>query len=161
MRCGPWPHWRGTAVAVAYAILDTSAIHRIPGVVAGMSAGGARAALVLADPAGLALIVVDGYADLDPHGRPGLGAHLHADLNIPVIGVAKTPFHSATHAIKVYRGAATRPLYVTATGLPTDEAAALVTRTAGRYRISDALRRADTLARGNQPPLPPPRPTTG
>ncbi len=47
---------------------------------------------VLTDPAGIALIIVDGYADLDPHGRPGLGAHLHADVNIPVIGVAKTAF---------------------------------------------------------------------
>jgi deoxyribonuclease V len=26
----------------------------------------------------LALIVVDGYVDLDPAGRPGLGAHVHA-----------------------------------------------------------------------------------
>jgi deoxyribonuclease V len=27
--------------------------------------------------AGMALLVVDGYADLDPDGRPGLGAHAH------------------------------------------------------------------------------------
>ena len=30
---------------------------------------------VLADLNGLGLLVVDGYADLDPAGRPGLGAH--------------------------------------------------------------------------------------
>ena len=26
---------------------------------------------------GLGLLVIDGYADLDPAGRPGLGAHAH------------------------------------------------------------------------------------
>jgi deoxyribonuclease V len=39
---------------------------------------------------GLGLLVVDGYADLDPDGRPGLGAHAHAALGVPVIGVAKS-----------------------------------------------------------------------
>jgi deoxyinosine 3'endonuclease (endonuclease V) len=34
--------------------------------------------------------MVDGYADLDPCGRPGLGAHAHAEFGLPVIGVAKT-----------------------------------------------------------------------
>jgi deoxyribonuclease V len=110
---------------------------------------------LLADTAGLVLIIVDGYVDLDPHGRPGLGAHLHAHLNTPTIGVAKTAFRSATHAIEVRRGAALRPLYVTSTGLPTDEAATLVTRMVGSYRIPDALRRVDALARaGHQPPRP-------
>jgi hypothetical protein len=32
--------------------------------------------------------VVDGYADLDPGGRPGLGAQAHAEFGIPVTGVA-------------------------------------------------------------------------
>src|SRR5580693_8490592 len=31
---------------------------------------------------GLGLLVVDGYADLDPGGRPGLGAHAHAESGI-------------------------------------------------------------------------------
>jgi deoxyribonuclease V len=34
---------------------------------------------VLDDLSGLGLLVVDGYADLDPAGRPGLGARAHAD----------------------------------------------------------------------------------
>jgi hypothetical protein len=34
--------------------------------------------------------VVDGYADLDLGGRPGPGAHAHAEFGIPVIGVAKS-----------------------------------------------------------------------
>ena len=56
----------------------------------------------------LGLLIVDGYCDLDPDGRPGLGSHVHRSLGIPVIGVAKTAFHTATHAILVRRGTGTR-----------------------------------------------------
>jgi len=76
-----------------------------------LSTGGARAVAVLAAAArrpdglsGLGLLVVDGYADLDPGGRPGLGAHAHAEFGIPVIGVAKSRFRMATHAVPVVRG---------------------------------------------------------
>ena len=96
---------------------------------------------------GLTLLVVDGYADLDPAGRPGLGAYAHAEFGVPVIGVAKTAFRTATHAVPVLRGASARPLYVTAAGLPRADAADLVRRMAGRHRLPDAVRRADTLAR--------------
>ena len=51
---------------------------------------------VLPGLSGLGLLVVDGYADLDPSGRPGLGAHAHAEFGIPVIGVAKSSFRTAT-----------------------------------------------------------------
>ncbi|MFB9235546.1 endonuclease V [Plantactinospora siamensis] len=105
-----------------------------------------RAVLAAAGP--LHLLVIDGYVDLDPHGRPGLGAHAHAEFAVPVIGVAKTAFRDATHAVEVRRGAATRPLYVTAAGLPVERAAALVRAMAGPYRLPDALRRVDALSRG-------------
>jgi deoxyribonuclease V len=72
------------------------------------------------------LLVVDGYADLDPAGRPGLGAHAHAEFGVPV----------------------TRPLYVTAAGMPRHDAADMVRHMTGRHRLPDALRRADALARG-------------
>ena len=72
---------------------------------------------VLATTAPMDLLVIDGYVTLDPHGRPGLGAHLHTDTGVKVIGVAKTAFATASQAIAVRRGAATRPLYVTAAGL--------------------------------------------
>jgi deoxyribonuclease V len=101
---------------------------------------------VLDDLSGLSLLVVDGYADLDPSGRPGLGAHAHAEFDIPVIGVAKSRFRTATHAVPVTRGTSVRPLFVTAAGMPAADAADLVRRMAGRYRLPDALRRADTLA---------------
>ena len=41
----------------------------------------------------MTLLVIDGYADLDPDGRPGLGARAHDEFGVPVIGVAKSPFH--------------------------------------------------------------------
>ena len=106
---------------------------------------------VLCDQAGLALIVVDGYVDLDPHGRPGLGAYVHAEFGVPVIGVAKTRFATATHAAQVRRGQSERPLYVTSAGLPIADAATLVSDMAGPFRIPNALRSADRLARGMAP----------
>jgi deoxyribonuclease V len=106
---------------------------------------------VLDDLVGVGLLVVDGYADLDPAGRPGLGAHAHAEFGIPVIGVAKSRFRTATHAVPVVRGSSARPLFVTSCGMPAADAADLVRRMAGRYRLPDALRRADTLARAGPP----------
>jgi deoxyribonuclease V len=104
---------------------------------------------VLAGVPDLALVIVDGYVDLDPDGRPGLGARLHDEAGVPVVGVAKTAFRSATHAAAVHRGGARKPLYVTAAGLPVAEAAELVAEMAGPYRMPDALRRVDRLSRGD------------
>ena len=103
---------------------------------------------VLADAAGLGLLIIDGYVTLDPGGRPGLGAYAHEEFGVPVIGVAKTRFVSAVHAIPVRRGTAKRTLYVTAAGFPPRDAAELVRAMTGRFRLPDALRRADALARG-------------
>jgi deoxyribonuclease V len=91
---------------------------------------------VLADLSGLGLLVVDGYADLDPTGRPGLGAHAHPEFGVPVIGVAKSTFRTATHAVPVLRGSSVRPLFVAAAGMPTADAADLLRRMAGRYRLA-------------------------
>jgi deoxyribonuclease V len=107
---------------------------------------------VLAGVTGLALIIVDGYADLDPAGRPGLGARVHAETGVPVVGVAKTFFRGAVHAAEVRRGRSARPLYVTAAGMSVADAASMVTRMAGPYRIPEALRLADRLARGLEQP---------
>ena len=107
---------------------------------------------VLDGPGGVTLLIVDGYADLDPGGRPGLGAQAHAEFGVPVIGVAKTAFRRATHAVPVVRGeSSARPLYVTAAGMSRHRAADLVRHMAGRSRLPDALRRADSLARGARP----------
>ena len=77
----------------------------------------------------LELLVVDGYATLDPQGRPGLGARAAAAFGIPVIGVAKTPFRAATHAAQV------------------------VSAMAGAHRIPTALARVDRLACRREQPV--------
>ena len=99
----------------------------------------------------LGLLIVDGYADLDPDGQPGLGVHAHAEFGIAVIGIAKSRFRTATHAVPVLRGSSIRPLSITAAGMPSADAARLVRHMAGQYRLPDALRRADTLARAGLP----------
>jgi len=113
---------------------------------------------VLAHVRNLGLLVIDGYVDLDPGGRPGLGAH--AAFGVPVIGVAKTRFRAASHAVEVLRGSSSRPLFVTAAGMPQAEAAALVRQMAGLFRLPDALRRADALARTGQQRTDATRPAT-
>src|SRR5258705_11751239 len=111
---------------------------------------GTRAPLARAGPVGLP--VVDGSVALAPQGRPGLGAHVHPALSIPVIGGAKTSFNPAIHAVEVRRGEAGKPLYVTAAGLPLADAAQLVRSMAGPYPLPHALRRVDHLARGRANP---------
>jgi len=113
-----------------------------------------RHCAVLTGVTGIELLVIDGYVDLAPDGKPGLGACVHAELGVPVVGVAKTFFATATHAMPVLRGNATRPLYVTAAGMPAAEAAELIRQMSGRFRLPDALREVDALARGRKATLP-------
>jgi deoxyribonuclease V len=103
---------------------------------------------VLEDLSGLGLLVVDGYADLDPAGRPGLGARAR---RVRHPGDRGGQVRTATHAVPVVRGSLGRPLFITAAGMPAADAADLVRRMADRYRLPDALRRADTLARTGPP----------
>jgi deoxyribonuclease V len=65
--------------------------------------------------------------------------------------MARSRFHTATHAVPAVRGSSVRPLFVTAAGMPAAYAADLVWHMAGRYRPPDALRRAATLARADPP----------
>jgi deoxyribonuclease V len=108
---------------------------------------------VLAKVDGIDLLVIDGYVTPEPDGRPGLGGYAHAEFGVPVIGVGKTRFASATHAVPVIRGRAKRPLYETSAGRPPSDAAELVCVMAGEFRLPDALRRVDGLARGHLAPI--------
>ncbi len=92
-------------------------------------------------------IVIDGYVDLDEHGRPGLGAHLHMKINVVVVGVAKTAFHGSSFAVPVVRGTSHKPLYITARGIEKEHAAALVLRMHGSHRLPTLIKEVDTLAR--------------
>ena len=92
------------------------------------------------------VVVVDGHVWLDA-GRPGLGAHLHAAIGLPVIGVAKRRYAGAT-PIEVRRGGSAVPLHVTAVGVDPGEAAAAIARMHGAHRLPTMLVRVDHLARG-------------
>ena len=93
------------------------------------------------------VIVVDGQVWLDEL-RPGLGARLHEALGgaVPVVGVAKTRYRGAP-ALEVCRGESRKPLFVTAIGMPADEAARQVGAMRGAHRVPSLITRADRLAR--------------
>lgn len=95
------------------------------------------------------IAIVDGHARLGE--GPGLGAHLRDALaedgrDVAVIGVAKNAYRGAP-AIEVFRGESLRPLYVTAIGIDTEEAAAHVAAMHGAHRLPTLLALADRLAR--------------
>lgn len=96
----------------------------------------------------LEAVVIDGYVWLGEE-RPGLGAHLYEALGrrVPVVGVAKTAFHSSGLALPVLRGQSQRPLFVTAVGLDASAAAEHVRRMHGASRIPTLLGRVDRLCR--------------
>jgi deoxyribonuclease V len=103
---------------------------------------------VLAQGPQPSVVVVDGYVSLGD-GRPGLGAHLFEALGekTPVVGVAKTRFHSATEAVPVCRGTSRAPLYVTAAGIEASVAADWIAGMHGPYRVPTVLKRVDQLVR--------------
>lgn len=95
-------------------------------------------------------IVVDGYVFLDDSGKKGLGAHLYASLQakIPVIGVAKSAFRKAgDQVVPVYRGKSGRPLFVTAAGIPVQEAADAIKSMAGAFRLPQLLQQLDRMTK--------------
>jgi deoxyribonuclease V len=107
-------------------------------------------------PVPASVIVVDGYVVLDAHGRPGLGAHLfeHLAQRVPVVGIAKRSFAGSEFATRVVRGESQNPLFVTALGMPSAEAAQHVQRMHGKHRIPTLCTRVDHLCRGLALPAP-------
>lgn len=95
----------------------------------------------------LSVIVIDGYVTLGD--KPGLGMRLWEALpaKVPIIGAAKSRFHSAT-AIEILRGESKTPLFITAVGIELADAAKGIREMHGRFRIPTLLKRADHLARG-------------
>jgi deoxyribonuclease V len=138
--------WDADWPAAEYLVRVPTAAAYQPGAFAERELPALRAVLAeVAEP--LRLLVVDGYVWLDAEGRPGLGAHLHRETHLPVIGVAKTTFQGSPHAVAVTRGHSRRPLYVTAVGLPPEEAAGLIHGMHGASRYPTLLLWADQLAR--------------
>jgi deoxyribonuclease V len=93
------------------------------------------------------LVIIDGNVWLADHA-PGLGARLHREIHVPVVGVAKNPFRGAP-ALAVMRGKSAKPLHVTAVGIEPELAADRVRAMHGEFRIPTLLKRADSLARGS------------
>jgi deoxyribonuclease V len=79
--------------------------------------------------------------------------HDHFQRAIPVIGVAKTAFHGSDFAARVLRGASRNPLFVTARGVPVNDAARWVEAMHGPHRVPTLLARVDRLARGLVAPI--------
>jgi deoxyribonuclease V len=98
------------------------------------------------------VILVDGYVWLGDQTKPGLGAHLYQALEkkIPVVGVAKTKFHSATEAQEVRRSGSDRPLYVSSIGMDPLIAAEMVRKMHGDYRIPTLIKKVDQLCRNGK-----------
>lgn len=96
-------------------------------------------------------IVIDGYVWL-AHERPGLGQHVFERLNhdVAVIGVAKNTFANNDVAIPLLRGSSQNPLFITASGIDSDQAAKAVEMMDGAFRIPTLLKRCDALARQGQ-----------
>jgi deoxyribonuclease V len=95
------------------------------------------------------MLVIDGYVWLGATDAPGLGAHLFEELHTatPIVGVAKTEYRNDTWSERVYRGESRKPLFVTAAGVETARAAALVASMHGKHRIPTLLKQVDRLAR--------------
>jgi deoxyribonuclease V len=101
-------------------------------------------------------IVIDGFVHLDDHKKPGLGGHLFEFLEgkVSIIGVAKSNFHGNTvNVCQVLRGESVKPLYITAAGVPIEEAARRIGEMHGRYRIPTLLKLLDSKTREIQPAL--------
>lgn len=97
----------------------------------------------------LDVILIDGYVSLGFDAKPGLGRYLFEALNsnVPVIGVAKTRYLNTPSECELIRGISRKPLYITAAGIPLDEAKSLVGSMSGEGRIPDLLTQVDRLAR--------------
>lgn len=155
-----WPAWEaplGAQREVVQVLRAPPAAYRsgsfyereLPPLLALLRDPAALAALGLAGLEAARAVLVDGHAWLAPD-RAGLGARLHEALAgaVPVVGVAKSAWRGSPHAAAVRRGTSQRPLFVTACGLPPEEAAQGVQRMAGAHRLPDLLRRVDALSRG-------------
>lgn len=109
------------------------------------------------DISDICAIIVDGFTVLDDDGKLGLGGRLYEYMNkrIPVIGVAKNDFFSLKQNKKlVYRGASSRPLYITALGIDPVIAAEKIRMMAGDFRIPTLLKTLDAITRAKDQPNP-------
>ena len=98
----------------------------------------------------ISTIVIDGYVTL-ASDQPGLGVHLWNWLNgkVPVIGVAKSAFHTTHASARLCRGTSNRPLFISSAGMSLDEAKACIRGMHGDHRIPTLVREVDRLCRAS------------
>jgi deoxyribonuclease V len=96
----------------------------------------------------LTCVIVDGYVAFGPN-RPALGRYLFDRLGgrIAVIGVAKSKYGPAEGEIAIVRGGSERPLYITAAGMPKQDAADAIAGMHGTHRIPTMLKVVDRLSK--------------
>lgn len=96
-------------------------------------------------------IIVDGHVYLDAARTPGLGRRLYDALGgkAAVVGVAKSRLAATPPDAAVFRGASSRPLYVTAAGMAQAQARRRIAGMHGPFRLPAMLKRADRLCRGH------------
>ena len=95
-------------------------------------------------------VIIDGHIYVDNNGTYGLGGRTFELLErkIPVIGVAKTGFHTNKETVvEVLRGESKNPLHVSAIGMEVALAAARIKAMHGSYRIPDILKKLDMVTK--------------
>jgi deoxyribonuclease V len=94
-------------------------------------------------------VVIDGYVTLGKDRRPGLGMYLWQSLRakIPIIGVAKSRFHSTPVEARIFRDDSYQPLYISSVGVALEEAKWCIQRMHGKHRLPTLLKRVDQLSR--------------
>lgn len=100
----------------------------------------------------LEAIIIDGHIYTDSQGGFGLGGKLWESLNkqIPVIGVAKSPFYSNKETVReVFRGESEKPLFISAIDYKLDVAVANVKKMKGKYRIPTLLKTLDSITKND------------
>jgi deoxyribonuclease V len=97
-----------------------------------------------------ALVVIDGFVDLDAQETPGLGRRLYEALGgrVAVIGVSRAANPNLPAQFEVYREEEAPPLLVTSAGIDIGAAKAGVRAMHGRKRVPTLLKLAARLARG-------------
>ncbi len=93
------------------------------------------------------IIIVDSYVFLDNDRKLGLGGYLFQQLEqkIPVIGVAKSRYHSnKSNTRELLRGQSKKPLYISAVGIELDIAYKYIKSMFGNYRIPKLLQIMDS-----------------
>ena len=144
---GFWDH-KAAEPSVAWTVDITSGIGPyVPGQFA-MRELGCILSLLSASKESFDIIIVDGNAWNAPE-VPGLGAIVWDCFNerVPVIGVAKNKLRGS-EPVELLRGKSRKPLFITAAGMPVEEAVTLVREMHGENRTPTLLKKVDHLARG-------------